>query len=198
MKLDPSQFEWVQKMIGSAKEEKQSGLSGCDHVWVTSGGPSSCAKCGAKPVKVDDILGAKAALEEKKDVLQNKKTQTVYYDKKFIDTLKAQTPIGGSSGIKMSNTPDPKEGFTSAGNAEKFVIKIAMLTNMNVNLQGKGYGFNKKYRLKCDKCGSIQEVPREIADKYDSDASVIADFCKTHKHIVEHKEIRGRKFREYN
>lgn len=222
MKLNPEDFQCVKKLAGGSvaigPPAPTESVNACDHVWVHLNGQMvKCCKCGVQPSKVGHIQDALQTLQEKKDVIESKKngfqmfsyvplptsvaaTQEHYYNKKFVETLKAKFPIGVM--IPVTNSNDavplevPKEEFKGAGDAEMFVKKIAVMSNLHVDLQSKGFGRRKQYRLHCDKCGQHQGVETEVADRYDYDHPSIAAFCKVHRHDPEAREVEGRKFRE--
>lgn len=136
----------------------------------------------------------------------------IYYNPAFIKNLKAQVPYVGSklqglvsinkpsSKVKPVVVPDADDGFSGAGDEQKFLQRIGVMSNLHVDLQGKTIAYKtKEYRLKCSKCGQFTALARIVAEKFLYEDPVLVEFCKLHRHVAEVKEpIVGRKFRADN
>jgi len=137
-----------------------------------------------------------------------------YFNKQFVQNLKAQTPLGNKNPILMvkpgTMVPVEKKGGLASIAAlqvgrskieQEFIMRIGMVSDMNVVIeQYRSTGWDT-VRLLCKRCSAVHVF---------SDAAFLAGatqltdeaekFCKAHRHeapkpVVE-APVGGRKFRE--
>lgn len=163
----------------------------------------------AKPDKIADLLPTPEISE---DVMASQGVLQNFYSQQFLANLKAQMPYVGPAlqGVVAGNSvtiskvskpvelpDDPNDGFSGAGDEQKFLQRIGMMSNLNVDLQGKTIAYKtKEYRLKCSKCGQFTTLARNVAERFLYEDPALVGFCKAHRHVVEISEdVAGRKFR---
>lgn len=158
---------------------------------------------------------AEARVQASKDAAKASTQSTLvnFYEKKFVDNLKAQTTFTSSGkakpfsyspasnisqGLKKKVLVDDAWDDEEENTQLKFLQKIGMMSNLNVSPQSRimrSTGTKTMvHRLLCDKCKEAIPAESDWIDGYKSEQPEIVEFCKAHRH-VEAKEEEGRKFR---
>lgn len=126
-----------------------------------------------------------------------------YYNKPFIDNLKATTKSILTVPPGTVNVPEePTNVRLRVGKVEidqRFIMQMGMLSNCNVSIAktvGGGY-LTDSYALRCSKCKEqLKLTDALLVAKENTLPSKIEEFCTTHKHDARARIKEGRHFRE--
>lgn len=179
------------------------------------------AQADAKEYKGITAASIKAGVEKLKNSMDSPlivhpamaKDLENFYNGKFLETLKSKTPIIATIGqyADYSGTPfgddddDEDEVYSNssgAGDNQKFLQRIGMMSNCNVTLQGKFMGSTRStiYRLVCDQCKGTEPIEStDAVVQQNHNHPEIVNFCKLHQHLIEAAPSSvavGRRFRD--